>query len=856
MVSITSGRRGLYLPFEESCLRDALRQHVHHSDHRAGMQRHRPITPPVAKPTKNNADKSLSPAAARLDVPERQSQRTPREGYGAAELVLKGTMDVKVPFCSSAPVRCRISRCIETTAVTNEEDIVSWFRNNCNWQRTATLAIGKQPGRINRRLLGERSAATKSPCGWGTPSSGSRLTTATSAAANPPLEAGVRSNRCQPGGPRESADSQWSFLRHMPQGHQVKDPAESEVPNAPLQRTRRGSLSKQQVLVSDITALLTTRQTGNVEVVQIVQEVPPATAERWWRMLQPKRRREAHAPEAVARHIVKVLVERPDVFCVSEADPIERSQITLDPSYCPEVVAAADGQTPVMNSLNEKRWISMLPLLGRLKELEEAVQIFADFPVDIRGVEVVAQAVERAESFRLCGGLVFARDQLQCRWNQGGLGQASALRTSPESKTVPGEWTGRCLANVPDEDGLEAGDSVRLLARVAAGLCYDDPGSALKKETFAVLCREHRLQIDDEPNGVECLFEDVMAGFRHLGVDEVAMSCFGSLLLELLLQGIFHRTSGMQSAAKKRNPKELLGCLLWHHCGWDSPIGRRSLRKLFRAYDAYTSGGQMSSDEFFRFGHDAGLTTRRDIVDRHKRFSTAFRELMGDVEKLQFNDFLALLQTFADAAKTPTWLALEGCISSVGGSAASNVQKALSVKSTGTPSSRRGRSGILHRTNTEITPMSSKMDSTILNEHTEQGTNGGRASKGGGHYTENVDSKYDEGGEEKDEDNEVLCSGDAVESNGFQVLDESDQGHVDSIEKGSEKCSEGVAVGPLPHTSARASLQSDGALAGPPVGARTSAEPGGDSEFGRDSRSEGSLGESPGSRPDLLGEFS
>lgn len=836
MTSIHSGRRGL--TFEQICMRDALQRHVHHSDHRAGMQRHRPAEPSAEECTKSSVTKGLLPATLRVNVPERKAPRSPPQGDGTAFLMPKGTMDVKVPSCTSAPVRCRISRCVETSNVTNEEDIARWFRTNCNWQRPATLAIGR--GRILSERPATSPSATLLP-----PSSGSQQNRSRSGD-------GFRQSRR--GALKPNTTAQWSFLQHMPDGHQVRqDAGTSGHLGDSIGRKHRGSLTMQQVIISDISALLWARgvKKGAIEAARLVEEVPPATAERWWWNLQPKRRREAHTSEAVARQIVKVLGERKDRFRVGEADPVESSRIALDPSYRPEAAAAPEGKDAEAGAGGEKRWTAILPLLGRLEELAKAVQASADFPVNRTGVEVVARALERAESLRLCGGLASARDQLQCHWNRGGVGQVCALRTKSESKTIPGEWVVLALANVPDDDGLEVGDSVRLLEHVATGLTKN-PGTALTKQAFVTLCRVSTSV--DTINGLENLFDAVVSVFHQFGVDEFAMSCCGPLLLELLLQGVAHSSTSSKNAS---SCKELIGSMLWLHCGWDSPIGRRLLRRMCRAYDAYSSAGAMSNNEFFRFCHDAGLTTRRDVVDKHKRFNAAFTDLMGETEKLQFDDFLALFQTFADQATTSTWQAFEGCIASLGGTAASKSQKASTSGGViATP--KRARPGVVQRTNTEATPMSSKMLSSELTEESfekgaddwsasdgvkgdieegkEEDGNGGGAA-GGGEGDRAVDEERcedphgqeDDDGEENDEDAAEESS--EAEEDLHAILG------IES-EDGSSPSPGVSSVAPTPQSRIATSEVSDAV-----------------SERSRKSYSEGSVGDRPESVVDILGEL-
>merc|ERR1719282_225480 len=260
-------------------------------------------------------------------------------------------------------------------------------------------------------------------------------------------------------------------------------------------------------------------------------------------------------------------------------------------------------------------------------------------------------AVERAESMRLCIGAPSTERQLQ-------LNSGDGISRQRDLAGIESGWLVEAIAETNDGDNLELGDSVRLLTHVVTQESHDDSiQSDLaitgdKWVSFCTMCSPF-LNINAETlmeEGIEWIHEIEEAVLHYFigknakvagPVADMARGACSPLLLEILMQRMFAYVDDGSTV------EDLVGEVLWEHCGWDSPQGRRLVRRLQRIFDRYTSGHKISKASFVKLCSDADLTSHSNSSLKTAQLCDFFNEVAGDKHMVNFADFLYLMELAA-----------------------------------------------------------------------------------------------------------------------------------------------------------------------------------------------------------------
>merc|ERR1712054_652518 len=116
------------------------------------------------------------------------------------------------------------------------------------------------------------------------------------------------------------------------------------------------------------------------------------------------------------------------------------------------------------------------------------------------------------------------------------------------------------------------------------------------------------------------------------------------IVLELLLQRAAQTWPGSaRGEVVPGSSGALVSSLLWQHCGWDSPTGRKLIRRLCMAFNRYAEQGVMPKESFIQLAQDAGWVTKRDMSARFSRLAQAFTDIVGsDSQSAEFSEFVLL----------------------------------------------------------------------------------------------------------------------------------------------------------------------------------------------------------------------
>lgn len=719
----------LYYNLEKALLQQALAKHAHRSDYREGLQvQKRPRTPPRRKPKAPKLPNlaSTAPAAGSFFPGRASSHPT-------------GSIELNLIAFSSGTIRCRISRCLDTTSYTSEA-VENWLKARCTWMRSGSLsveALGLSSPRARTALppVKEASSPKEAPKEGAARRSGSPPRSRSPPPSLPATEGIAALPRGSKFTGKES-DSPWTFTKHLANtGGKVVSPAVRTI-----FFSESGTLS--QVLVNDFAALLFVKekqQACPVKVSDLLLEVPEPTLMRWKRLIKSYR---DDRPEefSAGGKLARALVHRRLMFHVLEAEEGRGydENATLQLTKQASDTWAAGGF-----SIRSVRWLSLLPVLNGFETATKLIARFwADikFEVSIDRLVQVACAVERGESLKACGGMVLSGDHMRkC------LSPDATVRPPRSGENITSDWLLDALSQAPDDEHLELGDSVRLLAHLAA-LAVDLSPPSVEDES-----PEARIQaIVDEPcfnqaawallrhsapqrrvlshdgaespsvhpppaspaSVVEGPMDDFNTAFKvftqHLQeVTQASAAPCGPLVLELLLQRETCLADGAVST------EVLVGQLLWERVGWDFPEGRRVLRRLVRVFDRYSSQAGMSTAGFVRLCTDAGLTAQPPDLNE------IYKKLVPAGQAADFLEFLQILEEAVVQSAKPISLSA----STLGGGGLLGVwacmERAIQRVTTITTEARRHRAAIT----------AAKKTSAKFNRQTSVGS--GKSSKSG-----------------------------------------------------------------------------------------------------------------------------
>lgn len=102
--------------------------------------------------------------------------------------------------------------------------------------------------------------------------------------------------------------------------------------------------------------------------------------------------------------------------------------------------------------------------------------------------------------------------------------------------------------------------------------------------------------------------------------------------------------------------------VLWTLCGWDSPRGRRLLRRVCRVFDRYCGGHEMSRQAFHKMCVDASWASSRDARTARvaEIYDRALAERGEESCVADFIDFVHMLEIVAKEVVTPRIAAERG----------------------------------------------------------------------------------------------------------------------------------------------------------------------------------------------------
>lgn len=530
------------------------------------------------------------------------------------------------------------------------------------------------------------------------------------------------------------ASDEWRFLRHLPGG--IASNLRPDRSTAVIgKRTELSRQLKRQSLHSDVVALLSVKGPaaranlcqdiaavdGVPVVLDIVRDIPAITSKRWQRTLRPPN----DSDEALAVALAEELAQQPLKFRVGTSTPATpgasydgQSLVQLIPSMAAgssssksrgkNVVSkakVADGVDGASNSARAQRegcWRGVLKVLDGIKGLLATISMLCYGSIDVTRLLEIVSAVDRSESLRLCGGLTFGSDKIHShRYTRRENDDTPLARRGLAG--LSSEWVVGALTETSDDEGMQVGDSVRMLSAYAIAAvegkapAEGDPslpptGPGLTQAAWLSLCHqlklharvgvwaaeshvtiapsdpEEELELEVDPAEVRLsaeFYDFVSDRICALADNRSSASVCSPILLELLLQleAAQERIDG-SSTKRVTSASALVSCLLWEVFGWDTPVGRRLIRRMCQVFNEYADYGNMAVTDFIKVCSDAGWVTNRDVSAKHARFVRAFSTVANGSEQVPFHGFIVLMEMVARwrCSEGSLWPSLEANI--------------------------------------------------------------------------------------------------------------------------------------------------------------------------------------------------
>ncbi|OLP85380.1 Centrosomal protein of 41 kDa A [Symbiodinium microadriaticum] len=372
-----------------------------------------------------------------------------------------------------------------------------------------------------------------------------------------------------------------------------------------------------------------------VSLETLLDVVPAATKTRWGDILNlADADLEISKPRFVSK-IAHAMRQKPQWFILHESiGEMSAELVEPQPLDSPLPPSAED----VPHSCH--CWLGSLMVLHRLPEIAEKLSGTWQFQISAERLQHVAASLERAESLALCGGFALTLDV--CRAQATDL--LSPLRPLPGSEALSPAWLKRVFETKDEEaNPHELGDDLRLLAQClalqAAGANFeqdiDSPLLEFSQKAWRHFCRTY---LGEQPGASDAAFAEATnhlipeTSFKHGEVFYRPM--LGALTLELLLQKevaqrVRSNTEKVDNsdlhwrvAIIESSMQDYLPELMWQVMGWNTPAGRRVLRRCSFAFFQMTAEtkNEMTRKGFLRLCHEAGW----DSKFRSKSASDAF----------------------------------------------------------------------------------------------------------------------------------------------------------------------------------------------------------------------------------------
>eukprot|EP00931_Biecheleriopsis_adriatica_P102940 TRINITY_DN77845_c0_g1_i1.p1 TRINITY_DN77845_c0_g1~~TRINITY_DN77845_c0_g1_i1.p1 ORF type:complete len:944 (+),score=208.55 TRINITY_DN77845_c0_g1_i1:116-2947(+) len=495
--------------------------------------------------------------------------------------------------------------------------------------------------------------------------------------------------------------------------------------SAAMRQGRRGS--NQLVPLPGAGALRQDEMPDLMQLEALAAQLPAITLQRWKALLKEKADIDWHT---FLDKLTKVLAQKPQWFLLRQLDRGLKTMVELaEPQPSDSPVLGGPGQVPRA----ALPWLSVVAVTHRLPAAAKELSGRWKFNISSTRLMFVAAALERAASYQIAGGFFLSLDV--CHRVSRNLADLMPVKGG---QNLSAQWLKQLqdAETIDDDSKAQAGDTVRLLAhRVAAlwdhMLSPDDASSSsassedeannedvddlpeFTEEAMSYLCKTQLgAMTEDEAAAVPALFKEAVnallpvsarALVQHASGFSGYRAILGPLVLELLLQKrAARRYARKASYGEEVTPEEhasateeLLLELLWSTFGWDSPPGRRLLRRLCRAFTRIIT----SSDEglsiagFNRLCGTAGWTLRaaakrssvnstRKTTDNNAHLNGLFQKAAGVHEGADLMRFVHLVELVAEEITQPkmglhgAFAALELTVSEIVTAAQSREDKA------------------------------------------------------------------------------------------------------------------------------------------------------------------------------------
>jgi len=406
----------------------------------------------------------------------------------------------------------------------------------------------------------------------------------------------------------------------------------------------------------------------------LLEIVPAATRKRWGATLKVADADSESAHHRLALKIAHALRQKPQWFLVQ--DSIARGATSaqlVEPQPMESPLAPMAGD-PRDVPLRCHCWLGALMILHHLPDLSEALSQSWQFQISLERLEKVAESVERAESLALCGGFALTLDV--CRAQSSDL--LSPLRPLHGSEAISPAWLKRVFETHEDEvNPYELGDELRLLvqclAHQAAGAAFeeeiDSPAWEFTAEAWAHFCRTclgENADGSDATAFAEVTHHLILGNGQPGDVSYKPM--LGALILELLLQR--EVATRVRSSTEKVDNSDLhwrveiinssmqdyMPELMWQVMGWNTPAGRRILRRLSFAFFQVTSTtkNELSRKSFLRLCQQAGWDANfRSKSAGDAFFGSLFDDVVWSGGSADLLSFLKLTKMVAEIVVLP-----------------------------------------------------------------------------------------------------------------------------------------------------------------------------------------------------------
>lgn len=214
------------------------------------------------------------------------------------------------------------------------------------------------------------------------------------------------------------------------------------------------------------------------------------------------------------------------------------------------------------------------------------------------------------------------------------------------------KWLDNCLNEQSDDEEHADGNAVQHLYN-AVTVHFGNGGSyterskgskeiqqdmqpGISEEVWVKMCQWHP-QLSHLEKDTNELFNAALKAWNTVVVQQAEPTLTVPPLLFSLL---------LQEAARRRDkdPDELVRELLWRHCHWDFPGGRKLLRQLKRVFDNYARGGTLNQAGFLRLAQEVGIMRNDPRAGVREKLARAYAVQMKSTAPAPFAEFVRLLE--------------------------------------------------------------------------------------------------------------------------------------------------------------------------------------------------------------------